>query len=54
MLNELDRVLERRGQSLQHYADDVNIYALSRRAGVWMMAGVERFLRQRLNLTLNR
>ncbi len=36
------------------YADDANIYVRSRRAGERVMAGVERFLRQRLKLTLNR
>ncbi|SDS86544.1 RNA-directed DNA polymerase [Pseudomonas trivialis] len=36
------------------YADDANIYVRSQRAGTRVMAGVERFLNQRLRLTLNR
>ena len=36
------------------YADDANIYVRSRRAGERVMASVERFLSQRLKLSLNR
>lgn len=36
------------------YADDANIYVRSQRAGTRVMVGVERFLNQRLKLTLNR
>lgn len=54
LLNELDRELERRGHSFVRYADDANIYVRSHRAGERVMASVERFLRQRLKLTLNR
>ncbi|VVQ15686.1 hypothetical protein PS928_04293 [Pseudomonas fluorescens] len=54
LLNELDRELERGGHRFVRYADDANIYVRSRRAGERVMAGVERFLDQRLKLTLNR
>ncbi|WP_339421384.1 MULTISPECIES: group II intron reverse transcriptase/maturase [unclassified Pseudomonas] len=54
LLNELDRELERRGHRFVRYADDANIYVRSRRAGERVMASVERFLRQRLKLALNR
>jgi RNA-directed DNA polymerase len=54
LLNELDRELERRGHRFVRYADDANIYVRSHRAGTRVMAGVERFLNQRLKLTLNR
>lgn len=54
LLNELDRELERRGHRFVRYADDANIYVRSRRAGERVLAGVERFLGQRLKLTLNR
>ncbi len=54
LLNELDRELERRGHRFVRYADDANIYVRSRRAGERVLAGVERFLDQRLKLTLNR
>ncbi len=53
LLNELDRELERRGHRFVRYADDANIYVRSQRAGTRVMAGVERFLNQRLKLTLN-
>ncbi|WP_223533960.1 group II intron reverse transcriptase/maturase, partial [Pseudomonas sp. GL-RE-20] len=54
LLNELDRELERRGHRFVRYADDANIYVRSRRAGERVMTSVERFLSQRLKLTLNR
>lgn len=54
LLNELDRELERRGHRFVRYADDANIYVRSLRAGERVLAGVERFLNQRLKLTLNR
>jgi RNA-directed DNA polymerase len=53
LLNELDRELERRGHRFVRYADDANIYVCSRRAGERVLTGVERFLGQRLKLTLN-
>ena len=54
LLNELDRELDRRGHRFVRYADDANIYLRSQRAGTRVMAHVERFLNQRLKLTLNR
>jgi RNA-directed DNA polymerase len=54
LLNELDRELERRGHRFVRYADDANIYVRSHRAGERVMASVDRFLAQRLKLTLNR
>ena len=54
LLNELDRELERRGHHFVRYADDANIYVRSPRAGTRTMNSVERFLNQRLKLTLNR
>jgi len=54
LLNELDSELERRGHRFVRYADDANIYVRTPRAGARVMAGVERFLNQRLKLTLNR
>ncbi|WP_353740848.1 group II intron reverse transcriptase/maturase [Pseudomonas fluorescens] len=53
LLNELDRELERRGHRFVRYADDANIYVRSRRAGERVLVRVERFLNQRLKLTLN-
>lgn len=54
LLDELDRELERRGHCFVRYADDVNIYVRSHRAGERVLAGIERFLSQRLKLTVNR
>lgn len=54
LLNELDQELARRGHRFVRYADDANIYVRSRRAGERVMISVERFLNQRLKLSLNR
>lgn len=54
LLDELDRDLERRGHRFVRYADDANIYVRSPRAGERVLASVERFLSQRLKLTVNR
>jgi RNA-directed DNA polymerase len=54
LLDELDKELERRGHKFVRYADDCNIYFRSQRAGERVLAGVERFLREKLRLTVNR
>lgn len=54
LLDELDREVERRGHRFVRYADDANIYVRSHRAGERVMDSVERFLSQRLKLTVNR
>lgn len=54
LLDELDKELERRGHKFVRYADDCNIYVCSRRAGERVLEGVERFLREKLRLTVNR
>ncbi len=54
LLDELDRELQRRGHRFVRYVDDANIYVRSPRAGERVLASVERFLKQRLKLTLNR
>ncbi len=54
LLDELDRELERRGHLFARYADDCNVYVRSKRAGERVMASVERFLRDRLHLRINR
>ncbi|WP_099592740.1 group II intron reverse transcriptase/maturase [Pseudomonas putida] len=53
LLDELDRELERRGHRFVRYADDANMYVRSSRAGERVLASVERFLKQRLKLTVN-
>jgi len=54
LLDELDRELERRGHLFARYADDCNVYVRSKRAGERVMASLERFLRDRLRLQINR
>ena len=53
LLDDLDRELERRGHRFVRYADDVNIYVRSQRAGERVLASVSRFLRKRLKLRVN-
>ena len=54
LLDELDKELERRGHRFVRYADDCNIYVRSRRAGQRVLDTIERFLRKRLRLLVNR
>ena len=54
MLHELDAELERRGHRFVRYADDCNVYVASEAAGKRVMASLERFLAERLRLTVNR
>ena len=54
LLDELDRELERRGHRFARYADDCNVYVRSKAAGERTMASLERFLRERLRLKVNR
>lgn len=53
VLNELDRELERRGHRFCRYADDVNIYIRSERAGQRVMSSIARFIKKRLRLQVN-
>jgi RNA-directed DNA polymerase len=54
LLDELDRELERRGHRFVRYADDCNVYVRSKAAGQRVMESLERFLREKLRLTVNR
>jgi RNA-directed DNA polymerase len=54
LLDELDKELEKRGHRFVRYADDCNVYVQSEAAGQRVMASLERFLRERLRLTINR
>jgi RNA-directed DNA polymerase len=54
LLDELDDELQRRGHRFVRYADDCNIYVRSKAAGERVLASVERFLRERLRLKVNR
>jgi len=53
MLDDLDKVLERRGHRFVRYADDCNIYVSSKRAGERLLAGIGRFLERKLGLRVN-
>lgn len=53
LLDDLDCELERRGHRFVRYADDVNVYVASRRAGERVMQSITRFLERRLRLTVN-
>ena len=54
LLDELDRELERRGHRFVRYADDVNVYVKSRRAGERVLGSLEIYLAKRLRLKVNR
>lgn len=52
-LNELDWELMHRGHRFARYADDLNVYVKSRRAGERVMASVKQFVEGRLKLKVN-
>jgi RNA-directed DNA polymerase len=54
LLDDLDKELERRGHRFVRYADDCNVYVRSKAAGERVMASLERFLREKLRLKVNR
>ncbi|MCH8937649.1 MAG: group II intron reverse transcriptase/maturase [Gemmatimonadetes bacterium] len=54
LLDELDKELERRGHAFVRYADDCNIYVQSKKAGERVLDSIERFLKKRLRLKVNR
>jgi len=53
LLDDLDKELERRGHSFCRYADDVNIYVRSRRAGERTMRSLTRYVEEELKLKVN-
>ena len=53
LLDELDREVERRGHAFCRYADDVQIYVQSQRAGERVLASITRFLARTLRLQVN-
>jgi len=53
VLDELDQELARRGHRFVRYADDVNVYVASERAGQRVMISLERFIRRRLRLKIS-
>lgn len=53
VLSELDAELAQRGLRFVRYADDVNVYVRSERAGRRVMASISRFIEKRLRLKVN-
>ena len=53
LLDDLDKVLERRGQRFVRYADDLLILVKTPKAGERVMASVTRFLTRKLKLVVN-
>ncbi|WP_239031488.1 group II intron reverse transcriptase/maturase [Modicisalibacter sp. MOD 31.J] len=54
LLDDVDKELERRGHRFCRYADDLQIYVGSRRAGERVMASLSDYLESSLRLTVNR
>ena len=54
LLDDFDKALERRGHCFCRYADDVNVYVRSRRAGERVMESRTRFLEGRMRVKVNR
>lgn len=53
-LNKFDMEMERRGHKFARYADDINIYVKSKRAGMRVMESCIRFLEGKMKLKVNR
>lgn len=53
VLDELDWELDRRGLRFVRYADDLNVFVRSERAGARVREGLTRFVEQRLRLKVN-
>jgi len=53
VLDELDRELEARGHRFVRYADDLNLYVKSKRAGERVMESISRYITNRLKLKVN-
>ena len=53
VLDEFDWALERRRLAFVRYADDAKVYVRSERAGHRVMAGLRRFIENRLRLVVN-
>jgi len=53
-LDDLDRMLEKRGRRFARYADDITIYVRSKRAAERVMASTGEFIERALKLRVNR
>ncbi len=54
MLDQLDKELEKRGHRFCRYADDCNIYVKSKRSADRVIAGVSKFIEEKLKLKVNK
>lgn len=54
LLDDMDKELEHRGHRFCRYADDVQVYVKSRRAGERVMESLSEYLENSLRLTVNR
>jgi group II intron reverse transcriptase/maturase len=54
LLDELDKELEGRGHKFVRYADDINIYVQTQRAGERVMESVSQYLNKKLKLRVNK
>jgi len=54
VLDELDKELEVRGHSFCRYADDCNIYVVSKKAGERVLKNITRYIEKKLKLKVNR
>jgi len=54
LLDELDQELERRGHAFCRYADDLQVYVCTCKAGERVLASVSRFVEGKLKLRVNR
>lgn len=53
LLDDLDKELEERGHKFCRYADDINIFVKTKRAGERVMKSITTFLEKRLKLKVN-
>jgi RNA-directed DNA polymerase len=54
LLDDLDKELEARGHRFVRYADDVSVFVRSQKAGERVLDSLERYLGERLRITVNR
>jgi RNA-directed DNA polymerase len=53
LLDEVDKELEKRGHKFCRYADDLNIYVKSKKAGLRVMKSIKKIVEGRLKLKVN-
>jgi RNA-directed DNA polymerase len=53
LLDEVDKELEKRGHKFCRYADDLNVYVKSKKAGLRVMCSIRKIVEDRLKLKVN-